>query len=52
MITGAMRAAARDLQRVALGHPLARCPEGGGPHEQRFFRRIDRELTWGLTLNK
>ena len=47
--TGAMRAAAAELQRVAWGHPLARAHD---PNDARFFRRIDRELTWGLTLNK
>lgn len=51
--TGHMRASARDLQRKAADLPLARAPR---PHEggasQEFFAKIDRELTWGLTLNK
>lgn len=53
MSTGHMRATARDLQRKAADLPLARAPR---PHEggasQEFFAKIDRELTWGLTLNK
>jgi hypothetical protein len=41
---------ARELQRVAAGAPLARAAHGA--HDERFFRRIDRQTTWGLTLNK
>lgn len=52
MSSGAMRVAARELQRVAYERPLARAPRGGQPHELRFFRQVDRQLSWGLTLNK
>lgn len=48
--SGRERAMARELQRVAVAAPLDRAPHGA--HEDRFFRRIDRETTWGLTLNK
>lgn len=48
--TGAMRATARELQRLAADLPLARAPM---PNETKgHFRRVNRELTWGLTLNK
>ena len=51
--TGTMRATARDLQRKAGQAPLARAPRPGEQSENmEFFARIDRELTWGLTLNK
>lgn len=50
MATGRERQAAKELQRVAAAAPLSAAPPG--PHDSRFFRRIDRETTWGLTLNK
>ncbi len=48
-----MQSVARDLQRKAADLPLTRAPrpeEGGIGHEH--FASVDRELTWGLTLNK
>jgi len=50
MSTGTMRAKARELQESALRLPLDRAPRDGAGRE--FFAKIDRELTWGLTLNK
>lgn len=50
MSTGTQRATARDLQRRAKAVPLARATPG--PADRGFFAKIDRELTWGLTLNK
>lgn len=52
MSTGRMRTVSRDLQQRASHLPLTRAPhpERGGGLE--FFAKIDRELTWGLTLNK
>lgn len=52
MSTGTMRAKARDLQRQATSLPLARAPHPERGSGLEFFARIDRELTWGLTLNK
>jgi hypothetical protein len=37
------------MQKVALAHPLARAVPA---HDPRFFRQVDREVAWGLTLNK
>jgi hypothetical protein len=51
MSTGKERAAARELQAIAKQAPLALAPQDG-PADPRFFRKIDREMTWGLTLNK
>jgi hypothetical protein len=51
MSTGKERAAARELQAIAKRSPLALAPQGG-PADPRFFRQVDREMTWGLTLNK
>lgn len=48
-----MRTIASDLQRKAADLPLTRAPrpeEGGIPTEH--FANVDRELRWGLTLNK
>ena len=45
-----MRAAARDLQRIAWENPLGRARSG--PHDPKFFVQIDREIRWGLTLNR
>ena len=42
-----MRATARDLQRKAADLPLTRAQTN-----REHFATIDRELTWGLTLNK
>lgn len=50
--TGRMRAVARDLRRQALANPMERAPRTGVPHPAEHFARVDRELTWGLTLNK
>lgn len=50
MSTGRERQAARELRAAAELAPLDRAPAGA--HDARFFRRIDREITWGLTLNK
>lgn len=52
MSTGRERAAARDLQRQALAHPRTEAFEPDGTVELRHFAKIDRELMWGLTLNK
>lgn len=50
--TGKMRASARELQRKAAAVPLAEAGPEGGTLERTYFEQIDRELTWGLTLNK
>ena len=50
MSTGTMRAKARELQQEAARLPLDRAPRDGAGIEH--FRQIDRELVWGLTLNK
>ncbi len=52
MSTGRMRAVARDLQAKATALPLARAPRHGEAAAREFFASIDRELRWGLTLNK
>jgi hypothetical protein len=49
-VTGKMRAAARELQQAAQRYPLGRASRGA--HDPRHFAQIDRELIWGLTLNK
>lgn len=43
---------ARELQGEASRLPLDRAPCTGEGAGLEFFRKIDRELTWGLTLNK
>jgi hypothetical protein len=50
MSTGRERAVARELAAVAWNEPLSLAP--AGPGDPKFFRQIDREITWGLTLNK
>lgn len=50
MAGGHQRAVARELQRAALAAPLERAPTEGA--DRGYFRSIDRETTWGLTLNK
>lgn len=52
MVTGTMRAKARDLQRQAARLPLARAPHPEAGQGLEHFAKIDRQLTWGLTLNK
>lgn len=52
MSTGRERAMARELVAAARAVPMQRAPVDGRPHERQFFRRVDRETTWGLTLNK
>lgn len=52
MSTGTMRAARRELHVEAWRAPLARAPQGVGPADEKHFRKINREITWGLTLNK
>jgi hypothetical protein len=48
-----MRAKARELQASARNLPLVRAPHPNeGDPSLQHFARIDRELTWGLTLNK
>lgn len=47
-----MQTKARELQRQAKDLPLARAPHPERGNGLEFFARIDRELTWGLTLNK
>lgn len=48
--TGTMRAARRELQAIAGAEPLARAERGAA--DEKFFRKIDREISWCLTLNK
>lgn len=43
---------ARELQTQAAKLPLDRAPRGPEGAGIEFFRQIDRELVWGLTLNK
>lgn len=50
--TGTMRAKARELQAGAARLPLARAPRTTQGAGREFFAQIDRELVWGLTLNK
>lgn len=54
MTTSSMRNVARNMQRVAAAHPLAYADLDPvcRPGDRRFFVQVDRELTWGLTLNK
>lgn len=47
-----LRRIACDMQTVARDAPLAEAPGYGRAEEQKFFRQISREVTWGLTLNK
>jgi hypothetical protein len=47
-----MRRIAREMQKLAADLPLARAPVPGREAEQKFFRQVTREITWGLTLNK
>lgn len=50
--TGHMRAVRGELQQAARRGPLTRGEPDGAPLDAGYFRRIDRETTWGLTLNK
>lgn len=50
MGTGRERALARELQAQAAAAPLALAPTGA--HDSSFFRQVDRQTMWGLTLNK
>lgn len=47
-----MQAVARNLQRQAADLPLTRAPHPENGKSLEFFAHVDRELTWGLTLNK
>lgn len=47
-----MRAVARQLQHTAAADPLSRAAPEGQAHDPKYFARVDRELLWGLTLNK
>lgn len=49
MSSGRERAAAREMQKVALEFPLS---EANPASHRRYFRSIGREAAWGLTLNK
>lgn len=44
-----MRALARDLQAKATAVPLT---DAGPTIALQYFAQVDRELKWGLTLNK
>lgn len=52
MSTGTMRATARQLQTAAAAYPLADADFAIDPNDPRYFAKVNRELTWGLTLNK